>query len=59
MYKYIVKPSITGPYEPDSPWGGDHCDCDERCPKCGKKKKHGIGPIWCKDDGNITFTMSH
>lgn len=20
-------------------WTDDYCDCDERCPRCGKKKK--------------------
>jgi len=31
------------PYiEPD--W--DKCDCDERCPKCGKKKHPRIRHIW-------------
>ena len=24
------------------PGDDDHCDCDERCPKCGKKKKQLI-----------------
>ena len=46
------------------PLDDDHCDCDERCDKCGKKKrkKWEIGPIWCKDDHTInkdhTYTLS-
>lgn len=29
--------SGTLTFVPPYPW--DECDCDERCPKCGKKKK--------------------
>lgn len=48
----MEQPSITEPLmEPSTsrtttpwinPWPSDVCDCDERCDKCGKKKKQGI-----------------
>lgn len=39
MYKFV--PNTTVP--PYPPWFEDVCDCDNRCPKCGKKKR-GVYP---------------
>lgn len=38
--KHFMTTSYTGPSftYPDYDYN-DYCDCDERCPKCGKRKK--------------------
>ena len=28
-----------------NPFGDDYCDCEDRCGKCGKKKKHKWHPM--------------
>ena len=41
MSNTITEPKITPKYGVID----DYCDCDEKCDKCGKKKKTGLYPI--------------
>lgn len=49
-------------YVPYYPYEG-HCDCDERCPKCGKKIKPypSPRPVWLGvdwDTTSVSFTAN-
>lgn len=40
-----------------NPWN-DECDCDQRCPKCGKKKRgyqYFVGPVM---PGTTNYTVT-
>ncbi len=38
------------------PLGYDECDCEDKCPKCGKKKRRKIIP-WCKTEPDVIYTL--
>ena len=42
--------TFISPYFVDYIQPYDECDCDERCPDCGKKKKMGIRYPWLNYD---------
>lgn len=35
-----------------------YCDCDEKCPKCGRRYKPTITRIWCRTGTSDTFTTA-
>ena len=47
--------SITTPYSIPFGFEEKECDCDERCDKCGRKKKIRTRPIWRWDEPRITY----